>query len=202
MAATRSTVKRAEELRISQIGDVKKRLGGIVELPSGLVVHLVNPGGLKAFMTGNVIPNSLMAVIQKSLKSGTKPTAEELLSEQGDITPERMAEMMEIMDRVAMKTIREPKFHPNFTDADVEKWNNEHPEENDQVDEPEELESADKLYIHELPDDDKQFIFQWISGGTKDLEEFRKRQEQGMATVAASSSALSSSKSNSGTDAG
>lgn len=156
--------KRAEELKISQIGDFKKRMGGVMELPSGVVVKLKNPGGMRAFMKSGVIPNSLMGVIQKAMKSGQKPSASELMPD-GKLDKTVLEDMSQMMDAVAIQCIVEPPVLPKPAS---------------EADRNEEL-----LYIDEFPDDDKQFIFQWVSGGTKDLESFRQQRDQGLDALVA-----------------
>lgn len=180
--ATRAAAKKAEERRISQIGDFKSRLGGITELPSSLVVKLRNPGGLKAFMSAGTIPNSLMTIIEKNVGKGKAPKPEELMPD-GKMDPVMLVEMTAFLDVVALKCIVEPRFLPVPSEADLEKWNLAHPDE--QLDDAEDLRSDDELYIDELPEDDKTFIFQWVSGGTRDLEEFRRKLDANVDAVAA-----------------
>ena len=43
----------------------------------------------------------------------------------------------------------------------------------------------EKLYPADFDDVDKQFIFQWIQGGTSDLATFRERLEKNVAAVSA-----------------
>lgn len=174
MTTTRKAIAKAEELRISQIGDFKKRLGGIIELPSGLVVKVRNPGGLQAFMSSGIIPNSLMLIIQAGIKSGKAPEAGDILDDEGGMNPEMLADMNIMVDQLAMKTIIEPRIHPAPEDED------------DRLD--------DQLYVDELPSDDKQFIFQWIAGGTKDLERFRETLAGNVDAVATESSRRATAK--------
>jgi hypothetical protein len=82
------------------------------------------------------------------------------------------------MDNVACRVIVEPKIHPRLTQADVDAWNAENPDA--LVEDIEELRDDEQLYADELPDDDKSFLFQWISGGTADLATFRREHEQGV----------------------
>lgn len=181
MAATRKAQKDAELSRISQIGDFKKRIGGIFELPSGLVVKLRNPGGLSAFLDSENIPNALLAIVQKALKTGQKVDPEEFLSDDG-IDAEMLKSVTFMFDAVAIKAMVEPRVHPA-------------PEtEDDRRD--------DMLYVDELPQDDKQFIFNWVTSGVKDLEPFRNQSESDVASVSAIGNVRSTSKSLHGTDAG
>ena len=171
--ATRSTIKKAEEARISQVGDFKKRLGGIIELPSGLHVRWRNPGGLRAFLSNGTIPNSLLPIVERALKHKQGVNEVEMLDLIKDA--DRVAEMMKMYDNVVMQCIKEPKLWPVPTEEDVEKNNLEHPDA--MVEDPEELRYDDRLYVDELPDDDKMYMFQLVSGGVKDLETFRQKQQ-------------------------
>lgn len=159
-----ATRKKAEELRISQVGDFKKRIGGIIELPSGLVVRYRNPGGLQAFMANGTIPNSLMPLVKKALKEGKAPETEELFGKNNELDPKLLTEMMEMFDSIAVRCIVEPRIHPTPATEDER--------------------ADDKLYADELPLDDKQFLMQLITGGTKDLETFRKQLDKNVADVA------------------
>lgn len=168
----------AEALRISQVGDFKKRIGGIIELPSGLTVKARNPGGLRAFLNTGLIPNSLMGIIQKGLDKGSgKGIAAEIVKD-GKIDSEMLTDMMQMMDGIACKVIVEPRIYPTLTENDLLEWNDNHLD--DQKDSVEELRRDDRLYADELPDDDKMFLFQWISGGTRDLETFRQQHAAGV----------------------
>lgn len=168
----------AEALRISQVGDFKKRIGGIIELPSGLTVKARNPGGLRAFLNTGLIPNSLMGIIQKGLDKGSgKGIAAEIVKD-GRIDSEMLTDMMQMMDGIACKVIVEPRIYPTLTENDLLEWNDNHLD--DQKESVEELRRDDRLYADELPDDDKMFLFQWISGGTRDLETFRQQHAAGV----------------------
>lgn len=177
--------KRAEQLRISQIGDFKKRMGGIMELPSGAVVRLKNPGGLQAFIGEQSadIPNPLMNIIQESLDKGQAPSIKKFTNASGGVDPEMMDAMNRMLEQALVKTIVEPKVKPRLTQADVDQWNTENPD--DLVEDLEELRDENVLYADEFPDADKQFIFQWVTGAVKDLETFRQKQQQGLGDLEA-----------------
>lgn len=196
---TRKDIQKSEELRISQIGDFKKRLGGVMELPSGLIVKTRNPGGLRAFMASGVIPNSLMTIIQKGISSGKGLEAEEIMPN-GEIDSQMMADMTVLLDHIAMKTIVEPKIYATLTDNDLAQWNARNPE--NLYEDVEDLRRDDHLYVDELPEDDKQFLFQWISGGTRDLETFRQKLDGHVDAMAAVAVPRSDTKLSAGTDQG
>lgn len=162
--SNKSAAKKAEERRISQVGDFKARMGGIQELPSGLVVKVRNPGGLQAFMVGGQIPNTLMPMIKRALEGGQSLDPKEMLGEDGEVDPKLFAAMEEMLDSVALRCIVDPAIHPK-------------PES-------EEARSDEELYVDEIPMEDKQFLMQWVSGGTRDLEKFRQQQQSGLESVA------------------
>lgn len=174
----------AEALRISQIGDFKKRIGGIIELPSGLIVKAKNPGGLRAFINTGLIPNSLMGIIQKGLDKGSGKNVSAEIMKDGKIDSDMLRDMMQMMDGVACKVIVEPRIYPTLTEDDLDAWNLNNPE--NQLDSVESLRDDEKLYADELPDDDKMFLFQWVSGGTRDLETFRQQHAAGVDALSAS----------------
>lgn len=188
--------KQAEALRISQIGDFKKRLGGLMELPSGAVVKLKNPGGLQAFLGkdgANTIPNRLMAVIQESIDKGKAPSMNKFVKDDGSVDPEMFEEMTQMMETVLVRTVVQPEVQPRPTEETVAAWNAANPDDTyDSVEEFEERE--DMLFAHEFPDVDKQFIFQWVTGGVKDLESFRQKQLEMLGSVESGASAGSDTK--------
>jgi hypothetical protein len=167
MGTSGNPAKRAAEeaLRPSSAKDFKKKRGGIFELPSGLMMKLRNPGGMQALLAGGMMPNSLMGVVQKSLDKGQPAQAPDFLeqSEEGlpeGVDPKMVADMMAMMDNLMQKCAVEPKVYP--------------------VPEDESLRDDDLLYVDEIDDEDKMFVFQWVTGGTSDLETFRQRHTQRM----------------------
>lgn len=175
---TRSQEAKAEERRISQIGDFKNRMRAILELPSGLTVKARNPGGLQAFLDQNgSIPNSLMAIVQEGLRKGKAPDVEEFMKD-GQFDPAMMSDMDTMLNVLVTKVIIEPPVLP--------------------VPKSEDDRSDEQLYADEIPLDDKMFLYQWVAGGTKDLETFRKQYDTGVASVAASASAVSAAQSAAG----
>lgn len=151
-----STAKEAVELKISPIGDFKKRLGGITELPSGLVVRLHNPGGLNAFMGSSTIPNGLMPLVSKQIKNAKagKGVDEVALGKEIEANPELMLQMTQMIDAIVIRCVVEPEVQPVPDDFGAR--------------------NPDVLYVDELMGDDKQFIFKWLTSGVTDLEPFRK----------------------------
>ncbi len=198
MATPRKTASKAEQLKVSQIGDFKKRLGGIIELPSGLVVKWRNPGGLRAFLIQGRIPNALMPIVEEALDSKTGVEAanvQELLKD-----TENLREMMVMYDNIAQMCMIEPRLYSVPTWDDVRDNNEKFPEA--PVEEPEDLRQDDRLYVDELPDDDKQYFFYLISGGVQDLARFREQQNINVGNMATSPVTGSNAIEPSGTNRG
>ena len=147
-------IKQATELKISTVGDFKKRVQAIVQLPSGLVVKLRNPGGLSAFMGSSTIPNGLMPLVTKQLSKGGTEQDEAKILEEIDKDPQLVLQMSQMMDSVTLKCIVEPTIH--------------------EAPESEEDRSDDLLYVDEIDMSDKHYIYNWITSGVTELEPFRK----------------------------
>lgn len=164
-ARSGNPAKKAAEKKLSSVSEFKKKNTSVEELPSGMVVKLRNPGGLKAFLGTGDIPNSLMPIIQKALDKGKNVDIQNELMSDGKLDPKLLNDMMKMMDNVAVMTMVEPNLQPEPKS--------------------EEDRSDDTLYVDEVPDDDKQYIFSWISGDVKDLETFREQRESGVDAVVA-----------------
>lgn len=148
--------------KVSSISEFKKS-GIALELPSGFVVKVRNTGGLRTFMSNGSIPNNLLAIISKALNTGKGVDTKDLVTQEGVLDTKLLNEMSEMIDNIAMKTIVDPVINPVPAD--------------------EEERSDDLLYVDELPEDDKMFIYSWVSGGTRDLEQFRRESASGMDAV-------------------
>lgn len=131
----------------------KKSQGDLIDLPSGLTIRLKRVG-LQALMATGQMPNSLLAISQKAVSRGTGnqgPSPEELAKLTED--PKQLIEMMNFFDRMVCFVAAEPEIHLV-------------PKEG--VDRDDNL-----VYVDEVGEEDKMFIFQVVTGGTTDLEEFR-----------------------------
>jgi len=114
-------------------------------------------------MSNGSIPNNLLAIISKALNTGKGVDTKDLVTQEGVLDTKLLNEMSEMIDNIAMKTIVDPVINPVPAD--------------------EEERSDDLLYVDELPEDDKMFIYSWVSGGTRDLEQFRRESASGMDAV-------------------
>lgn len=183
--ATGNPAKKAAEKKIATAEDFRNRNRATLEMPSGLVVKLRNPGGLRAFIGGGTIPNSLLPMIEGALNKGTAPDVKQLMKKNGKIDPDMVIDMVEMMDRIAVACMVEPRLLPVPTQADLAEYNARNPENQLEPVNIDLIRDERYLYADELPDDDKQFIFSWISSGVTDLETFRQQTESGLDAVAA-----------------
>lgn len=136
-----------------------KSAGRPVEVPSGNVA-LLRTVGMQAFLKKGIIPNSLRAI---ALEAITKKKAPKL--DMDELSEEQLLDMIEVFDAVTVYCTVAPNVHPVPKDED---------------DEPipvRDRDEIDGLWVDEVDDIDKAFIFQLSVGGTKDLESFREEYE-------------------------
>lgn len=155
--------KSGNPAKASSAANFKKRVGGLLELPSGEFVKARNAGGLRGFVSGGMIPNSLMPIIDEAIKKGKEPDMSKIITPEG-IDPKMMEDMLEMIDSVVMSVMVEPEVHPKPA-SEAER-------------------DDDLLYIDEIEDEDKMFLFQWVTGGTRDLERFRAELTAGVEHLA------------------
>ncbi len=142
-----------------------KKAGEDLELPSGNVC-LAKKVGLQAFLKRGLIPNSLLPIIENSLKQG-KPVRPDDPTGGIKLDLESLSSILDLQDEVTLASVLEPKVSrvPAEGDPDYKERN------------------PDKLYIDDVDQDDKAFIFSWAVGGVSDLEQFRARQREGLDLV-------------------
>lgn len=135
-----------------------------IELPSGNFMR-VKKVGMQTLMRVGIMPNSLMTFAQRAVGKGTgKPTEmtdEEMMEIASD--PKKIEEIANFMDRMVMFVAQEPEVHP--------------------LPEGDEPRDPELLYVDEIDEEDKSFIFQVVTGGTTDLESFRGEHEASVATL-------------------
>lgn len=157
----KSTQRKSDDLSISTVQDFKSRSKRIatLELPSGAVIQAKNSGSMSVFMKAGVIPNSLMAIVQESMASGQQPDMSSVLKD-GNLDLDMVRDMLDVINTVTVECWVMPPVLPI--------------PENEQDRDPE------LLYVDEVLDDDKVFVFQWVTGGTRDLEQFRQEHQAAM----------------------
>jgi len=167
MGTSGNPAKKAAEPKISSPSDFKKRRSATLELPSGMIARLRNPGGMRVFIGRGTIPNSLMPIVKGSLESNAESGQAVAQQMAADVNEDLIQDMMNMMDEIAVTCFVEPRVYPvPDNEADRE---------------------DDLLYADEIDDEDKMFIFRWVSGGTSDVERFREEQKRDVAAVAGQS---------------
>jgi hypothetical protein len=164
--------------------------GTDLTLPSGNVARVkqLDP---TAFMSSGIIPDPLSAIITKAIntKKGLPPKlADDLMKD-----PAMLSTTLEMFDRVLVHCVVEPPIDMPppcavevegqtcglYANQDVHKTptrSGHHRYEEGERD-------PDVLYADTVEMDDKMFIFNWVLGGTRDLEQFREQLQGGMGVV-------------------
>jgi hypothetical protein len=154
----------------SEVSDISswKKKDQAIRLPSGQRMKLKRVG-LQSFIASGTIPNSLMGIVQKSLSTGQEADLSGL-----DLTnQDTLRDMLKMVDDVVITCAVEPPVNPLPTK------DNGH---GAQIPDPEGRDD-ETLYVDEVDDEDKMFIFQWTTGGTADVEQFRKESADSLAIV-------------------
>lgn len=152
--------------RASSVSDFKQKSGralDLLELPSGATAKVVNRG-MRAFLSEGMVPNSLMSIVEESLNKGRPPEMSEVVGENMD--PKMVDDMYRLMDNAVILCFVEPRVLPA-------------PDLGEERDD-------DLLYVDEIDDEDKMFLFQWVTGGTRDVEQFRRQLATDLAAVSGS----------------
>lgn len=133
-----------------------------IELPSGNYMRVRRMSMSTLISTGK-LPNSLLGIVQSAVSKGTGMAGVE--DKMADIMGDQKSldEMARFMDDLLVMVAVEPKVY-RVPD-----------EETDRDD--------DTLYVDEVDQEDKSFIFQVVTGGTTDLEKFREAAEANVATL-------------------
>jgi hypothetical protein len=130
-------------------------------------MKLKNPGIMSMAHQG-LVPNGLMTLIMNSVSKGNEPKAEEIFD--ADL---QIDELFAMIDSAIMMMAVDPEVHPSpvWEEEDVEAERCRR----DQLGKVAEAKQEDdKLYIGDITEEDKMFIWQWATGGTTDVEQFRR----------------------------
>lgn len=133
-------------------------------VPSGNTCLVRASSGLQAFVKKGNIPNSLMPIVQESIKKGQAPTMGDL---EGDDPQQLIQDIMEMADNIVLTVVIQPKLLPVPTRLN---------DEDEEIEIPlhERSDPGEALWVDEVDFEDKFFIFNWAVGGTADLEKFRE----------------------------
>lgn len=155
------------------VSDWKKSSGKAeadVPLPSGKVARLRRPG-MEMFIRAGSIPNSLLPIVTTAIdkaKAGGDGDIPDDALEAMVTDPEKMDDIVVLVNRVTMESMVEPKAHPVPTEEELA-GNLE--ERSDECDSSGRLRA--QLYVDEVDLQDRFFIFNYAVGGTQDVERFR-----------------------------
>jgi hypothetical protein len=165
--------KKAAAKKVSSASDFKKNAKGRdLELPSGLVVRAKRVE-LQTFILQGSVPNPLMEIVGEALEKGKKADIPKMMGvDEGKLDLAMVNDMYEIVNALVCASVLEPKIHPVPTADMMALYNEEHLDET--ISDPEELRDDELVYVDEVEDMDKMFIFQWNSGGVEDLATFRR----------------------------
>lgn len=156
--ARKPAVKKSTESKPSSIKDFKSKskIKADLVLPSGAVVRVHNRGGMRMFLKSGMIPNGLMGIVQQSIEDGTEPDMKDLFkgADDNDVDMDMVNDMMIAVDNITVECWVLPPVLP--------------------IPDDEEDRDEDLLYVDEVLEEDKMFVFQWVTGGTSDLERFRE----------------------------
>lgn len=156
-------VSRIESPTTSEVSPVSdwKQLPEPTELPSGKFVR-VRKTAFQTFIRMGVVPNSLISTIESSLAKGN--TADLEAEAVGNLE-----EMFELVDTVTLLCVIEPKVH-KVPEREVDDDGNPTRED-------------DRLYVDEIDPEDRQYIFQYATGGIADVEQFRRETQERLASL-------------------
>lgn len=175
MATSGNPAKAAEQRQTADAAAFKKRRQGVdLKLPSELWVK-ARRVDLAAFLRTGNIPNPLMEVVNEALQKGQKTDVNKMVGvEDGAVDLEMVNDMYNMVDKIVVASIVSPQVH-------------EVPPEGEDRDD-------DLLYTDEVEDEDKMFVYQWATGGTSNVAQFRREAAATLAPLAEVSGGKGSTK--------
>ena len=159
-----------------------------VRVPSGNVAR-VRRVGPEAFLSSGKIPNVLMPAVDEAIKSkrGLRP------EKATELVKDHMPEVIAMVDAVLASCTVEPPVKVRLCTKAVDETQGCSMPRIDEVHGTKEgqheyrgEDDAATLYADEVSLDDKFFIFNVVTGGTRDLQRFREQLTESMAAVDAS----------------
>ena len=162
-------------LEVTAAAQWKKPSGGVaVELPSGNVC-LAQAVPMQKMLGMDIIPNELMGVVSRALEQGESDIdGSELLGAlkgDGD-TMDAVKKAQRMVDQAVLRIVVEPKVLDNLVKVEDNGGVGWRP-----LDETELAENrarfGEVLYIDDVDELDKMYLFQWAVGGSPDIANFR-----------------------------
>lgn len=172
-----------------------KSTGIELELPSGNVC-LVKRVGIERILSSGIIPDELTAIAVKTIKAQDHraPGGEESKSKDLDNAEiasllkdtDQIATLLGSFDRIAAMCVVQPTLLWHRREAiDPATGQLKRDDKGKPVleDIPVQDRDADVLYTDDVDMQDKMFIYNFVVGGTADLEQFRKEHGEGLAAL-------------------
>lgn len=146
--------KSKADRKITSASEWKKASGGQdVTVPSGQTCR-ARRVDLKTLIKTGKVPNALKKFIDMDA-GGMKVDANDISQMILEDT-KMMEEMFELVDTIVVACVIEPRVHPVP------------PDDEDRDD--------DRIYVDDIGDEDKMFLFEWTLGGLTKWETFRQEQ--------------------------
>lgn len=174
----------------------KKAEGEELPLPSGNTCMVKRPG-MEKILGAGVLPDNMTSMALDYVKTAQTGKPQDHKSKGGDpdIDPEMMEKFMKeenaienifrAFDRVTAMCVIEPKclwhLRPKINEDGSDVLDDSGKPIYEEI--PEKERDEDILYTDEIDIDDKTFIFNFVVGGTRDVEQFRLQYGDAMATV-------------------
>lgn len=176
--------------KVTSAKDWKKPENHELTLPSGNVALVKRPG-LEKLLIAGVLPDTLTPIAMEAVsaaQSGIKKPADRKAKksdEQNDMNPELMKKFLEkegalqdifaAFDKVTAMCVVEPKVSYHMRQVFDEDKNPKKDTNGKDVWEeiPAEDRDGDILYTDDVDHSDKEFIFEFVSGGDPDIARFR-----------------------------
>lgn len=130
-----------------------------LSLPSGELC-LVRRPGVQGLIKAGILDSldSLTGIVQIDHIDANDPKKMAKAVESLARRPDDLASAMELLDKVLVYVVVEPKVYLRS--------------------DPPAQQDDETLYADEVDETDKQFIFQFVVGGTRDIERFREEQQK------------------------
>lgn len=176
---TRKDKKRATSAKAWKANSARLEMD--LDVPSGNTCY-VRRLGLDTFLKRGMIPDSLTPIVEEAVRKGKglPPNIQrDMLKDEKLVN-----EMFEMMDTVVCEAVLEPPVHfsrwckhchENFqTLAEKDAQHNDADHGYESVEIPTDDRDEDALYSDDVDFEDRSFIFQFVAGGSRDLQRFRK----------------------------
>lgn len=149
-----------------------------LQLPSGNVCLVTRPG-LPQLLAEGILPDLMSPLAEKAIKAVDKDEAgQEIDNSMRELMarPDGMATMFEAMERVAVHVVKEPALlysQRKKAAGQIDQIQEGYKPEWEVI--PKDERDPDVLYTDEVDMNDLMFIFNYVVGGSRDLESFRQQ---------------------------